>query len=268
MRICIMTGDQPRHNHMLNSIAEKFEIAAVFSQAKSAKRHAGRRAIELNQPGAEEVAQYIQGFELAESRMLPNSAQAYRLPAHVPVITVPPGRMNDAGIIERIREINPDCIAVFGTGLIKEELLGMDIKFINIHLGLSPWYRGTGGSFWPFYHNEPEYVGVTVFYLDLGIDSGPIIHQSLVDYEEGDWIHEGSVKAILSGIRLQVQSIEELANNTIQSFPQDLSIGSTYNAKDFNINALDQVKKAWTGDKMRQYISEQDSLKAKITHVG
>jgi len=267
MRICIMTGDQPRHNYMLNSIAEKFEIVAVFLQAKSAKRHAGNRAIELNQPGAEEIAQYIKGFELAESRILPSSAQAYSLPGHVPVISVPPGRMNDPEIIERIRDINPDCIAVFGTGLIKEELLAMDIKYINIHLGLSPWYRGTGGSFWPFYHNEPEYVGVTVFYLDLGIDSGPIIHQSLVDFEEGDWIHEGSVKAILSGVRLQTQAIEELVNGTISSTPQDLSIGKSYLAKDFNIGVLNQVKQDWTKEKMKLYMSEQDQLKAKIDYV-
>lgn len=262
-----MTGDQPRHNHMLNSIAEQFDVAAVFSQPKSAKRHAGKRALELQQPGAEEISEYIQGFEEAESRILPASAAARRLPDNVPVITVPPGRMNDPEIIQKLREINPDCIAVFGTGLIKEELLGMDIKFINIHLGLSPWYRGTGGSFWPFYNNEPEYVGVTVFYLDLGIDSGPIIHQSLVDFDDGDWIHEGSVKAIRVGVDLQVKAIGELASGSIQSHVQDLSIGSTFNAKDFDIEALHQVKNTWDVNRMREYIAQQDSLKSNIDYV-
>jgi methionyl-tRNA formyltransferase len=221
----------------------------------------------LNEPGAEDIAQYIEGFEQAEKRLLPKTAQSYRLPKNVPIISVPSGRMNDPEIIDHVRRIKPDCIAVFGTGLIKEELLGMDIKYINIHLGLSPWYRGTGGSFWPFFHKEPEYVGVTVFYLDLGIDSGPVIHQSLVDYEEGDWIHEGSVKAILSGIRLQTRAIEELANGTIASTPQDLSIGKSYLAKDFNIDALNQVRQVWTKERMNQYISEQDRLKAKILYV-
>lgn len=262
-----MTGNQPRHNHMLNSIAKKFDVAAVFSQAKSAKRHAGNRALELKQPGAQEIAEYIHNFEQAENQMLPASAQAYCLPAHVPVITVPPGRMNDPEIIDRVREINPDCIAVFGTGLIKHELLDMDIKYINIHLGLSPWYRGTGSSFWPFFHNEPQYVGVTVFYLDLGIDSGPVIHQSLVDYEDGDWIHEGSVKAIISGINLQVQAIEELASGSVVSSEQDLSFGQSYNAKDFNINALKQVKETWTDERMRHFILQQDKLKAQVSYV-
>lgn len=267
MRICIMTGNQPRHNHMLNSIAEKFEVAAVFSQAKSSKRHAGRRAMELNQPGAVEIAEYIRGFERAERSLLPSSSQQRVLPASVPVYDVPPGRMNDPEIIQKVREIDPDCIAVFGTGLIKEELLGMDIKFINIHLGLSPWYRGTGGSFWPFYNNEPEYVGVTVFYLDLGIDSGPVIHQSLVDFEDGDWIHEGSVKAILSGVSLQVQAIGELANGSIKSHEQDLSIGATFNARDFDISALHKVIEIWTPERMREYITVQNQLKSKIDYV-
>ena len=262
-----MTDDQPRHNHMLKSIAEQFDLAAVFSQPKSAKRHAGKRALELQQPGAKEIAENIQGFEEAERRILPASSAGRRLPGNVPVITVPPGRMNDPEKIQKVRELNPDCIAVFGTGLIKEELLGMDIKFINIHLGLSPWYRGTGGSFWPFYNNEPEYVGVTVFYLDLGIDSGPIIHQSLVDFEDGDWIHDGSVKAILAGVDQQVKAIGELADGTIQSHEQDLSIGSTFYAKDFDIGELRQVKETWGVERMREYIAQQDRLKSKIDYV-
>ena len=34
-------------------------------------------------------------------------------------------------------------------------------KIINAHLGLSPYYRGSGTNIFPFVNKEIEYVGVT-----------------------------------------------------------------------------------------------------------
>ena len=70
----------------------------------------------------------------------------------------------------------PDVVLVFGTGILREPLLSaFDGRIINIHLGLSPYYRGAGTNFWPLVNREPEYVGATIHYLDAGIDTGPII---------------------------------------------------------------------------------------------
>ena len=49
-----------------------------------------------------------------------------------------------------MQQAAPDVVLVFGTGLLKAPLIGaFPGRIINIHLGLSPYYRGAGTNFWP-----------------------------------------------------------------------------------------------------------------------
>ena len=77
-----------------------------------------------------------------------------------------------------MKELNPTQILVYGTSIIKGELVNYFTgKILNLHLGISPYYRGSGTNYFPFVNNEPEYAGCTFMYLDHGIDTGEIIHQ-------------------------------------------------------------------------------------------
>ena len=67
-------------------------------------------------------------------------------------------------------------------------------KKINIHLGLSPWYKGAATHFWPSYFLEPEYTGITVHDLSNQVDSGPIIYQEAVNLNFNDGIHENACR--------------------------------------------------------------------------
>ena len=70
-------------------------------------------------------------------------------------------------------------------------------KFLNIHLGLSPYYKGSATNFWPFVNNELQFVGVSFLGIDDGIDTGPIIHQIRPDFKIGDSIHDVGNKLII-----------------------------------------------------------------------
>jgi len=48
-------------------------------------------------------------------------------------------------------------------------------RAINIHMGLSPYYRGTACNFWALYDDRPAFVGATVHLLSRGLDNGPIL---------------------------------------------------------------------------------------------
>jgi hypothetical protein len=50
--------------------------------------------------------------------------------------------------------MSPDLIISYGCSIIKRPLIEyFDKKFINIHLGLSPYYKEGGTNFWPFVNN-------------------------------------------------------------------------------------------------------------------
>ncbi len=55
-------------------------------------------------------------------------------------------------------------------------------KIINLHISLLPWNRGADPNLWSFLEDTPK--GVTIHYIDEGLDTGDIIAQQKVIFSE------------------------------------------------------------------------------------
>ena len=85
--------------------------------------------------------------------------------------------LNSSEFIQKLRKFSPDIVINQTELLLKEELLAVPkIGIINRHASLLPHFRGRLGSWWSHAAEPPEY-GVTIHFVDKGIDSGPIIMQ-------------------------------------------------------------------------------------------
>ena len=87
-------------------------------------------------------------------------------------------RVNHQYSLEIIRSFKPDLLVSLAGNEIFKQPLFETAKYgvINLHSALLPKYRGLMPSFWVMRYNE-EKTGVSVFFVDEGIDSGPIIIQ-------------------------------------------------------------------------------------------
>lgn len=95
--------------------------------------------------------------------------------------------VNDPRLVELAKQLSPDFIAVFGTSLIRSDLLSQSrLGVVNLHGGLSPEYRGADCTFWALYNGEPEKVGCTLHYIDKGIDTGKLIAHVCPEVTPGD----------------------------------------------------------------------------------
>ncbi len=89
------------------------------------------------------------------------------------------GDINNDDIVNEIIGLNPSLIITYGCSIIKPRLINaFRKKIINVHLGLSPYYFGSGTNFHCLVNNEFQFEGYTFMYMDGGIDTGKIIHQS------------------------------------------------------------------------------------------
>ena len=89
------------------------------------------------------------------------------------------GEINNLEIVDEIKCINPDFIVTYGCSIIKPKLIQIfRKKILNVHLGLSPYYFGSGTNFHCLVNNDLHCEGYTFMYMDEGIDTGEIIHQS------------------------------------------------------------------------------------------
>ena len=93
-------------------------------------------------------------------------------------IKVKKGAINSSSNIDLIKKMKPDLIVSYGCSIINEKLIKkFRNRFLNIHLGLSPYYRGAGTNFFPFVKNELHFLGATLMFINKGVDTGKIIHQ-------------------------------------------------------------------------------------------
>ena len=68
--------------------------------------------------------------------------------------------------------------------IIKKDIINLNIIIINLHISLLPWNRGSDPNLWSFLDNTKK--GITIHYIDEGLDTGDIIYQKefYFDYKE------------------------------------------------------------------------------------
>ncbi len=97
------------------------------------------------------------------------------IPAHA-IVSVP--SVNDAATRDLLVELAPRVVLVFGTRIIARSILeAVDARFINVHAGITPLYRGVHGGYWALHDQHPEHFGASVHLVDPGIDTGAILGQ-------------------------------------------------------------------------------------------
>jgi methionyl-tRNA formyltransferase len=77
-----------------------------------------------------------------------------------------------------------DFIVSFGYRyIIKKQILTRVTRpIVNIHISYLPWNRGADPNFWSWFDNTPK--GVSIHYIDAGIDTGSVLVQEQIIFSE------------------------------------------------------------------------------------
>jgi methionyl-tRNA formyltransferase len=126
------------------------------------------------------------------------------------------GSINSVENLNIIKSYNPDLlISILGNQIFKRPLIDLAPKgCINLHTSLLPKYRGLMPTFWVMKNNE-ECTGVSVFFVNDGIDSGPIIVQEKVKI--GEKTQQQLIKETKQiGMNLILKSIDLIDKNELK----------------------------------------------------
>ena len=123
----------------------------------------------------------------------------------------------------------PDVIVVYGTAIIRPNIFNKaGIITLNMHTGLSPYYRGDSTLFWPVYHDDAKHLGVTVHELVASVDGGAIAATAPVVYERGDTEADLFAKGVRTGTRLYLDAVQSALHGTLSCQAQDLAQGREF----------------------------------------
>lgn len=91
--------------------------------------------------------------------------------------------INDPSVIDLLQKTQPELVVVLGTSILKEPVLAAAPCFVNLHAGITPMYRGAHGQFWAVLNRDFGNVGVTLHFVDKGIDTGAIVKQGRFEFD-------------------------------------------------------------------------------------
>jgi hypothetical protein len=147
-----------------------------------------------------------------------------RLPEDVPLLVV--SDINDPQVVARLRALRPDCLLDHGTSIVRREVLATAPVALNVHWGLSPYYRGTHCTAWALLNWDPHNVGVTVHRLSARIDGGDVFAQARVGVAADDTVESINLRLTCAGAELAAAALDRLARGEALPFVrQELSRG-------------------------------------------
>lgn len=113
----------------------------------------------------------------ADERLLQGQGPDPKAWPSVEVLTTP--RVNRQEVVQWCRDRRPDLIVVYGTSILKDAMIEVPrLGVLNAHSSILPHYRGVFSEFWQALHGSYDSVGVTVHFIDLGVDTGDIVQQA------------------------------------------------------------------------------------------
>jgi len=123
---------------------------------------------------------------------------------------------------QKIQEIKPDLIIVAGWHyIIKPEMLKLPrLGVVGLHSSILPRYRGGSPLVWQIINGESK-AGMSLFYLEEGIDTGNVIGQIEFEIEETDRIKEALVKSQQAAISLIDEFVPQILQGTAPSIKQN-----------------------------------------------
>ncbi|WP_370298706.1 formyltransferase family protein [Pontibacterium sp.] len=82
----------------------------------------------------------------------------------------------------RVKELGATFLVSYGyRHILRKDVLDLfPGRAINLHISYLPWNRGADPNFWSFVENTPK--GVTIHYIDEGLDTGDILLQKKITF--------------------------------------------------------------------------------------
>jgi folate-dependent phosphoribosylglycinamide formyltransferase PurN len=248
--VVIITGNEKRHQYFASQICLKLDVKAVYLEQKA---------------NVHNKTDFGEGNSIVADHFKKRNDSEEKYFTSIPglhtsnIFELPTGAINEKACVDNIITIDPDYIILFGSSLIKEPLLDkFKNRVINLHLGLSPYYRGSGTNFWPLVHKKPECVGATIHLATTEVDAGAILQQVRPSIKETDTIHDLGNKTILAAIDVLPAVIQLYHQNSIQGITQHLENSFVCKRKDLTSAAIKLMYDNFNNGMISDYLQNSE----------
>ena len=224
-RALVLTSNAVRHHYFIARIAETFEVVGAMSEPKRnyfTQARANSAAVE---------AHFLQ-LTKAETPFMAERIN----PAIMPTVI---DDLNTESALAQAQALNPDVVCLFGTSILKAPWLeAFPNRIVNVHLGLSPYYRGGATLFWPFHDHNLACLGTTIHLAIAKVDAGAILKRIKPDFNVGDTYYTVTTRLIRKTLDAFPTVAMDYLADRIMPIPQEFIAGRVTKKSDFTETAL------------------------------
>jgi phosphoribosylglycinamide formyltransferase-1 len=167
---------------------------------------------------------YARGIEAKARERRAEIMREYGLDARRPegVEVLEVRSANDDSTIELLRRLGGRVVVANGTRILSKRVLeSVDAVFLNMHVGITPKYRGVHGGYWALANRDPENAGVTVHLVNPGIDTGGILYQARIQPTERDSFATYPLLQLAAGLPLLRRAVQDALDGEVRPVPAE-----------------------------------------------
>ncbi|WP_159039841.1 formyltransferase family protein [Christiangramia fulva] len=261
MKTVLLTSNSYRHQYIARCLEEQTDLKLIISEEKSTKIS---DTSSLEYEDAEFQKIHLRKREESEIEFFGKEG----FPQTVLQLKMAHGDINSELTLKVLNDIDPDYIILFGTSIIQNELLkAFPQRVINLHLGLSPWYKGSATNLFPLIDGRPELVGATIHLATAEVDAGGILHQLRPELEEHDSLHDIGNKVILQAGKILPIVLKEYESGKITPFKQG-NPGKICRIKDLTTEKLRRAYQNISQGMIPEYLKKKEAIDADFPIVS
>ena len=226
MKITVFTTNQSRHNYLVNLLSNICDELFVIQENITIFSY----TIPSNYPVTETMKKYFSNVADAQKKIF-GDTYVNRKNKNIKILPLKFGDLNTCSLKILKDFLNSNIYIVFGSSYIKGELAEFLVqnRAINIHMGVSPYYRGTDCNFWALYDGNAHLVGSTIHLLSKGLDSGSMLYHALSEKVSDPFLY--TMSTVKSAFHSLVAKIKDKSIFKIKEQTQDKSKQLRYSKK-------------------------------------
>lgn len=207
MRIMLITGNHLRHRFIVSTLCQYCEVVGWIAEVRDPM-------VPTPPAGLSEHLTQLFNHHFAMRDRAENEffADGADIPARVPQLSVSLAELNGARVHDFLRQHPADVVISYGCHKLLPETMNIlpHARFVNIHGGLSPYYRGVTTHFWPVYFLEPQMVGFTLHETTQNLDGGAILLQNSYQPVRGDTLHFIAARTTVAFAQLLAERLSQV----------------------------------------------------------
>ena len=239
-KILLITGTQNRHLSLAAEIISEFDVDWIQYERRLVPQENGNdlnkeenlflqnHLKNLKEDEIKAIGKF--GIEEISNKLIYKKGRLLKIKGRK--------ELNSQSTINWVNEVKYNISVDYGSGILEQSILeAINCNVINIHGGVSPYFKGSSTLLYALLLCQPELAGMTVHSIDSGIDSGDIYRHILPTLHE-----KMRPTEVFAACQKQlIVEINEIIRGIISKkyLPQKQSIyGRTFMERDFRIEML------------------------------